>query len=397
MSSVVGTPQDPKAVSSNARCLRIACVVSSLRGGGAELVMSRLAAALAERGHTVRVITFSGEDSDLHHLSSLVQRTALSCEGKSGNFSQRLGNMVRRVRALLSALRQSAPDVIISFTDTTNVYALLANQVLRIPIIVSERIDPRFHPVDRLTAGLRLGLYGTADGLVLQTHATCAWAKEVPRQPPTSVIPNPVCAVTADANSETAGFRPYVLAVGRLAAQKGFDTLIRAFALLVRSKSPDLRLVILGEGRERASLEGLCASLGVSGSVFLLGHQSTGPWLTDALMFVLSSRYEGFPNALGEAMAAGLPIVSTRCPSGPEEMLIDGESGLLVDVADPPALAAAMSRLADDPVLRTRLGKRARSEAQQHFAPTVIWDAWEAAISGAILHRRGSEHERIRP
>jgi glycosyltransferase involved in cell wall biosynthesis len=369
-------------------------VVSSLRGGGAELVMSRLAAALAERGHTVRVVTFSGADSDLHKLSSLVQRTALSCEGKSGNFPQRARNMVLRVRSLLSALRHFAPDAIISFTDTTNVYSLLANQVLRVPIIVSERIDPRFHPVDRLTASLRLGLYGTADGLVLQTHATCAWAQSLPRQPPTYVIPNPVCSVTTAPSSETDG-PPYALAVGRLAAQKGFDVLIRAFALLARTQEPRLRLVILGEGPERASLEKLSSSLGVSDSVFLLGHRPTGPWLHGALMFALSSRYEGFPNALGEAMAAGLPIVATRCPSGPEEMLIEGESGLFVDVGDAAALAARMGRLAGDPELRAHLGERARSAAQQRFAPTVIWDAWERAIANAIARRCDATPQKV--
>lgn len=382
------------------RCLRIACVVGSLRGGGAELIMSRLASALAERGHAVRVITFSGDDSDLHQLSSRVQRTALSCEGQSQNLSKRLRNIVRRVRALLSALRQTAPDVIISFIDTTNVYALLANQVLRLPIIVSERSDPRFHPVDRLTSGLRLALYGTADGLVVQTRATYAWARGLPRQPPTYVIPNPIYpaatgAAAAGAEDQTTGAPPYILAIGRLGPEKGFDILIRAFARLVHSQKSTLRLVILGEGAERASLEKLSASLGVSESVSLPGYRATGPWLGDALMFALSSRYEGFPNALGEAMAAGLPIVATRC-RGPEEMLIDGESGLLVDVGDVAALAAGMSRLVDDPFLRARLGERARSGAQQHFAPAVIWDAWERAIAEAVGRRPGSEPERVR-
>jgi glycosyltransferase involved in cell wall biosynthesis len=345
-----------------------------------------LTEALSARGHTVGLVTFSEADSDVHKLSASVQRISLAREKPSKTFAQRLWNSADRVQALTSALRRFRPEAIVSFTDITNVHTLLANQFLRLPIVVSERVDPRFHSIDRINARLRLALYGSADALVVQTESIRAWANSLPRQPPTYIIPNPVLPAEPSSDSEPVSFRPYVLGIGRLAAQKGFDTLIPAFARL-RATSPNLRLVLLGEGPERNALMAQCASLGLSDSVSLLGFRPTAPWLRDAHMFVLSSRYEGFPNALGEAMAAGLPIVSTRCPSGPEEMLTNNHDGLLVDVGDIHALSTAMSRLNDDLNLRAQLGSAARATVEARYAPNLIWDSWERVIGEAMAHR----------
>ncbi len=134
-------------------------------------MMSRLSEGLAERGHTVCLVTFSGADSDVQPLSSRVQRFALCHEKESRTLGQRLWNTTGRVRALTSALWRFGPDAIISFADTTNVHTLLANQILRLPIVISERVDPRFHAIDPANARLRLSLYGTADALVLQTES----------------------------------------------------------------------------------------------------------------------------------------------------------------------------------------------------------------------------------
>ncbi|MEI9951380.1 MAG: glycosyltransferase family 4 protein [Pseudomonadota bacterium] len=386
---MAGTSFDSAALpDTERRPLRIACVVNSLRGGGAELVISRLAEALADRGHTIGMITFSGEDSDVHHLSPRIARYALSRERQSRTYLQRARNSAGRVGALTLVLRRFEPQAIVSFIDATNVYALLANQVLRLPIVISERIDPRFHPVNALTTRLRSLLYGTADALVLQTEATRAWANRLRFQPPTYVVPNPISAPMSSNDPEPVRFQPFILAIGRLARQKGFDTLIRAFAQ-IRSNNPQLRLVILGEGPERRPLEQLCISLGVFEAVHMPGYRNTGPWLRDALLFVLSSRYEGFPNSLGEAMSAGLPIVATMCPSGPAEMLVDNESGTLVEVENVEALGGAINRLAGDPALRARYGERARREAQTRFAPSAVWNAWERIVADAIAHRSG--------
>jgi glycosyltransferase involved in cell wall biosynthesis len=178
----------------------------------------------------------------------------------------------------------------------------------------------------------------------------------------------------------------FILAVGRLSEEKGFDCLMRAFSL-VRAEHPGLNLVILGEGRDRAKLESLRAELELNDCVLMPGHRAAAAWLQKASVFVLASRYEGFPNALAEAMAAGLPIVATRCRSGPEEMLEDGRDGFLVAVDDEQAMSERIKRLLGSQELRCAMGERARQVANTRFTPELIWAEWEKVIRSAIANR----------
>lgn len=376
------------------RRLRIACVISSLRGGGAELVMSGLANQLNANGHTVAIYTFSSPETDRYPLLPSVYRCSLGHERQSRHALDRMRNTAGRIRTLVSSLAEWRPDVVVSFMEITNVLVLLANQRLRYPIVISERTDPRLHRIDRVTAALRYALYGTADALVVQTRSIKSWAQSLPFRAPTYVISNPVRphVVVDDPEADAAG--QYILAVGRLSHEKGFDSLLRAFAVL-RAAEPGLKLVILGEGRDRAKLEALRAELKLDDSVLLPGHRPSTSWLNRAVMFVLSSRYEGFPNALAEAMAAGLPVVATRC-CGPEEMIQDGQDGFLVPVDDIDAMVARMRRLLSDKPLRELLGARARQVAETRFAPELIWNEWQNVIDQAIVNRglRSGEHAR---
>jgi glycosyltransferase involved in cell wall biosynthesis len=142
---------------------------------------------------------------------------------------------------------------------------------------------------------------------------------------------------------------PIILGAGRLTPQKDFPTLVRAFAL-VRRQRP-CRLVILGEGKQRAELEGLAGKLGLAGEVCLTGHVTNPyPFMAIAKVFVLSSAWEGSPNVLTEALALGTPVVATDCPSGPREILRGGDYGPLVPVGDVPALANAILATLEHPL-----------------------------------------------
>jgi glycosyltransferase involved in cell wall biosynthesis len=154
------------------------------------------------------------------------------------------------------------------------------------------------------------------------------------------------------------GEPPVILGVGRLSDQKDFATLLRAFAL-VRAKRP-ARLVILGEGGYRAELEQLVTQLGIGADVDLPGFAGNPfSYMSKASLFVLSSKFEGLPGALIEAMACGTPVVATDCPSGPREILEDGSLGGLVPVGDPESLAAAIGHALDQPTPPGRLRAKA--------------------------------------
>jgi glycosyltransferase involved in cell wall biosynthesis len=172
------------------------------------------------------------------------------------------------------------------------------------------------------------------------------------------VVPNPVALIPPRAPMATPQ-QPVLIALGRLTAQKGFDILIGAFARIA-GKHPDWRLVIYGEGRDRADLENLRDVLGLQAKVSLPGiTKNIETAFAEASLFVLPSRFEGYPNALLEALAAGLPAIATSGPGGASEILEDGKHGLLVAPGDAVALASALDRMMSDPELRSAYGAKA--------------------------------------
>jgi glycosyltransferase involved in cell wall biosynthesis len=167
--------------------------------------------------------------------------------------------------------------------------------------------------------------------------------------------------------------------MGRLVRQKGFDLLLEAFARC-RTSHPRWTLRILGRGEERQALEAQARALNLGDAVEFAGVvKNPQDHLAQSQLFVLSSRYEGFPNALLEAMASGLAVVATDCPTGPADIVTHDENGLLVPAGDVGALAAAMDRLMSDAGERRRLGERAR-EVQARFAPETILAAWDRLL-----------------
>jgi glycosyltransferase involved in cell wall biosynthesis len=167
-----------------------------------------------------------------------------------------------------------------------------------------------------------------------------------------------------------------IVGMGRLSREKGFDLLIRA---MTRVSAP-AKLLLLGEGKDEEKLRSRVKESGFAGKIGFLGFRKNPyPVLRGATVFVLPSRYEGFPNGLAEAMALGIPCIATRCRTGPEELITDGENGLLVPVEDPEAMAEAIDRLLGDPALRERLGAAARISAQRYDVREIV-RAYESLI-----------------
>ncbi|WHZ20043.1 MAG: hypothetical protein OJF55_002192 [Rhodanobacteraceae bacterium] len=370
--------------------MKLALVISSLGGGGAERVMTVLANTWASGGNKVTLITLGSEREDKYPLDPAVRRVALGVTGNSSNVVHALGNNLLRIRALRRAIKACRPDVVISFMANTNLLAVLAASGLQVPVIVSERVSVAAQPPRGLRAVLYRMLYRRAAAVVAQTRRV-AQDIEARTGHPAIVIANPVWQDPTTAARDgciTARNRRTLLAVGRLTPQKGFDLLIEAFAR-VAGQHANWDLTILGEGRQRAELMAKVAAHDLTDRVSMPGfsHHVRGV-MRNADLFVLPSRFEGFPNALLEAMAEGRACVSCDCDAGPRELIRHGENGWLVPIEDVPTLAAALDTLMRDDGLRERLGARAHEVLTLYSLPAVV-GRWNALLASVTTHAGG--------
>ena len=374
---------------------RITFVIHSLQYGGAERVAALLVNHWAQKGNAVTLVTLDEVDTDSYAIDPAVKRVALGVMSHSPTVIHAVRNNWRRIRCLRQAIAESRPDVVVSFTDKTNIVTLLAARPLPAGVVIAERIDPRRHSIGRIWNGLRQLTYPQCNALVVQTQRVCDFVRPWVKGKPVYVIPNavpehsdvvrtPGCdkgerAGLDQANRNRSTF--HVAATGRLTEQKGFDLLIQAFSKIAESH-PQWHLEILGEGPLRATLQQLIEETGLSERISLAGWVSEPRGILQrANLFVLSSRYEGFPNSLLEAMACGVPAVGFDCDSGPREIIRDGIDGVLVAEEDVTALANAMSRLMSDSGTRERMGQRA-AEVMERFSLERFFRQWDAVLEG---------------
>lgn len=356
--------------------------VSSLAAGGAERVIVELANAFVAAGYEVGVLTLSHSGGDHYALDSRVKRIGLGVVGNSQSVWQGIQSNLDRARLIRQAILSLTPECVVSFTDRTNALVLAALLGTGIPVIVSERIDPRRHAVGRAWILARRLFYPTARRLVVQTPAVAGWARGVVGAHKVRVIPNFVRDLPAAPDSAMRRTNE-ILAVGRLDRQKGFDVLLQAFAQSGLA-AQGLQLMILGEGPERPSLATLAQDLGVAAAAEMPGVvPDPERWMARCTFYVLPSRYEGFPNALLEAMAMGCAVIAADCDSGPRELVRHGENGLLVPVADVAALAQALRELASAPALRARLGHAAQAVRARYAKATIVAE-WRNVIEEVV-------------
>lgn len=359
--------------------MNIVLISDSLASGGAERVMSIMANYWADQGRHVTLITLDSEGNDFYPLDGRVSRVGLGCIKNSTSLWSAIRNNAARVRLLRAAIRGAKPDVVVSFQDIMNVMVLLAAWPLSVPVVVSERNDPGQHVIGPVWNRLRRWLYPRAAAVVVQTDPVKAWVTRFVSAERVHVIPNPVRPVTERTNiiPSLEVPRPYVAAMGRLERQKGFDLLLRAFAAC---QQEGWFLVIVGEGSERANLESLADKLGIGSRLYLTGRiKEPESVLQQAALFVLSSRYEGFPNALLEAMSYGVPVVSFNCPSGPDVIVRENIDGVLVPPLDVEAMAVEIKQLMNNEGRRRAYGEAAK-EVRSRFSIEGVMGMWSGLL-----------------
>lgn len=360
---------------------RIAIAIHALHGGGSEHVAAMMADWWAAEGNEVTLITLADTSTDTIAMSSQVRRIGLGLVGESNSLAQAIHHNRQRVRGLRQELLMLQPDCVVSLVDRMNVLTLLACKGTTLPVFACERTDVRHHQIGRLWSTLRRWAYPRAKRVVVQTSSVQAALQKLIPRAQAVCIPNFVRSIPRDegaaaAQSALDRSAHWICGVGRLSAEKGIDLLITAFAQLA-TQFPDWNVVIVGDGSERTKLEAQIRNASLESRVRLLGW-SERPWnlLVGAEVFAAPSRYEGFPNALLEAMARGLAVVTADCDSGPREIVQSETNGLLVPRDDIATLARALSRLMADSELRAKLGENARAVTEQ-FSPQKHFQRWE--------------------
>jgi glycosyltransferase involved in cell wall biosynthesis len=378
-----------KKSSTEARANRIAVLLPSLEGGGAERSMLTLVKAFLSQGRTVDLVLCQAKGayiSDIPEGATVIELGPISglrgrwltAKGKPGDFfallrpvllAKKNAPEVARILSLQHYLENNRPDVVLSALTYANLATIWAKQMSAsgVPVIVSERNALWTHCTSpsnarkwrwRYAPELVRRTYPHADAIVtVSSHAAGELINKIGLNPHNiTTIHNPVVDDALRTQAQEALEHPWfapdappvILAAGRLTEQKDFSTLMRAFAIVRADR--EARMIILGEGRLQRNLEDLANELGIQADVDMPGFvQNPFQYMARASVFVLSSKYEGLPGVLIQAMACGCPLVSTDCPGGSREVLGEGKYGPLVEVGDADRMAKAILAQLDNP------------------------------------------------
>ena len=358
---------------------KIAFHLNSLQQGGAERVVSNLANRFAKEGYEV-VIATEWYGTDEFALDQKVRRIHVGLTEEDENRS-RISKMLRRIWYLRRFMKKEKPDVVVAFTRGVLYRALAAGIGTGIPVVISVRTDPVGH-YDKKADKLRIPLlFPHAAGCVFQTEGAKAFFAPY-LQENSRIILNPLNPKYVGV-PEPAVRTKDVVQSGRLVDFKNQPMLIRAF-LKVHEKHPDYTLKIYGPDSKDGTkeiLESIIRENHAEDYVKLMGGSNTlEKDLADAALYAFSSDWEGLPNALMEAMALGLPVVSTDCPcGGPKTLIEDGVNGLLVPIMDEKAMTDGILRLIEDRELAERLGREAR-KISERAKEDAVFEQWQTYL-----------------
>ncbi len=370
--------------------IKVLFTIPTMTGGGAERMLRNLLKGMDRGRFSLFLLLHNREGSWLDDIPGDVPVYDLRKRKRLDGF--------RMVFSLAwKIFPRVKPDVVVSFLEYSNLVTLAAAWLARPrpPVVISERTLPSLlhahYRAGRIKGLLLKHLYPRANGIIAVSRgirddlsSSYAVPPSLIRVIPNCVDPVEIANLSREPIPAADGFtrgEPVVVACGSFKREKNYPLLIRAFARVLRNIPA--RLAIVGDGPERGRMEDLAAALGIEKKVIFLGYRKNSfKYMARADIFVLSSSWEGFGNVIIEAMACGVPVIATRCPSGPEEIITDGRDGLLVPVGDETALAEAMVRLLQDSPARRRLARNARKRSEDFHLERMV-RAYEEAIAGA--------------
>lgn len=352
--------------------MKLMFYINTIAHGGAERVIVNLATQLSERGHECILVTSFITPEFEYKYGEKVQRIAMT--------ERRILNPLKRnikyIFTLRKAIKSYQPDSLIAFMPEANFRSLVATFGLKTKTIISIRSNPSWEYKTILNKLLAKTLYRIADGIVFQTEEARQWFPKKIRNRSTIII-NQVDKLFYE--TKYSGERHDIVVTGRLIAPKNHSMLIRAY-MSISDKVSD-RLLIYGEGKLQKVLEQQISSYHLENKIQLMGTTDDVPnAIKSAKLFVLSSDFEGMPNALMEAMALGLPCISTDCPCGGPRILFGEDlKDCLVPVNNKLAMATKIQELLADEEKRDKIARLCRQQAML-FRPEVIITRWEDYI-----------------
>ncbi|GAB1448399.1 glycosyltransferase family 4 protein [Bacteroidota bacterium] len=346
---------------------KLCFIIPSLHPGGMERVMSELLWYFSKLEDKEIHLILYGINRDVFY--PIPENIAIHRPTFDFNNSSRLISTIKTLKFLRKKTKEINPNAVLSFGELWNNFVLLSLLGSKIPIFVSDRCQPdkslgKFHD------NLRKFLYPKAEGIIAQTNKAFEIYTKQFKPKKIAVIGNPIRKIESNGLVKR---DKIVLTVGRLIQTKHHDELVKIFSRINR---PDWKLIIVGDNALKqdnmTNLKILVHNLGMDGKIELTGKSSEVEkyYLTSSI-FAFTSSSEGFPNVIGEAMSAGLPVVAFDCVAGPSDMVVSGRNGFLVDLFDYSTFQNQLEVLMNDSTLREEMGKNAQNDIKR-FDSTII-------------------------
>jgi GalNAc-alpha-(1->4)-GalNAc-alpha-(1->3)-diNAcBac-PP-undecaprenol alpha-1,4-N-acetyl-D-galactosaminyltransferase len=363
--------------------MKIQICIGTLTAGGAERVVSILSREFVEQGHEVEILLYY--DRPIHYdIDSRVKITIEESYIKKSYFSKRntLSHMIWHRRYV----KKEKPDVIISFLAPFNMVNIVAMAGLKIPLIVADRNDPSRVPEKRVIRLLRDFLYRFANGIVLQSENNRRYFPPSVREK-SVVIYNPIDLGKYAGAAINTNKEKNIVFVGRIIKQKNPLMLLEAFSNISKD-FPEYKLIYYGEGDMRDTVFERAKELDLENKVYLPGAvKNVFKYIYRDSLYVMTSEYEGMPNALLEAMCIGLPVISTKV-SGATDVINNGENGMLIDCGSVYQLTKAMQKMLSDQYLRERSASEA-TKLTEKLSISEISNCWMTFITKIVCEKRG--------